>query len=264
MGLDPSYDTVRTSILSLDPLPSLNSVYSQLLRVEKQKKLSILTSLPLESTALAVNTYVPSSSGHYNLKRNKRDLSCTFCGKRGHDSSECFKRLKKVPDWYKELQAKKAHQSAAHFVNANPEDPLCYSDAGILPTPTAPSASNVQLTPALLEALFQKYVVPSSFRAPVTSDLPPPADIPVHFAGTLLPSSYLCLSSSDSLQWIIDTGATDHMCPFLHHFYNIRTLSTPIKISLPTGQQLFITTIGDIPFTSTIVLKDVFYVPTFQ
>lgn len=36
MGLNESYDTVRSQILVLDPLPSVNKVYSMVIRVENK------------------------------------------------------------------------------------------------------------------------------------------------------------------------------------------------------------------------------------
>ncbi|KAK9682409.1 hypothetical protein RND81_10G072000 [Saponaria officinalis] len=177
MGLDHSYDTVRTSILSIDPLHSLNSVYSQLLRVEKQKHLSTLTTVQFESTALAAAHPPISLRNSPVLKRNKSDLVCTFCGKRGHESVECFKRLKKIPEW---------------------------------PVQDIPTA-HVHI---------------------------PAEEHVVHFA--------------------------EHMCPFLSYLNNIRTLLRPSKVSLPDGRHKLVTTIGDICFTPTIVLKDVFHIPDFQ
>ncbi|KAK9733264.1 hypothetical protein RND81_04G055600 [Saponaria officinalis] len=213
MGLDSSYDTVHTTILSSDPLPALNSVYNQLLRVEKQQRLSVLSTLPIDSTALAAVTPVysgphsSSSTCHVqsSLKHNKRYLTCTFRGKRGHDYAECFKRLKKVPDWYKELQEKRSYKSSAYTVDV--DDPLM-PDSGILPLLGLYSQTPIQLTPALLESLFHKYVstaqprmlhapTPNSDHPTPNSDHPPPSVAPdIHFVGTLHTTSPLITSDS--------------------------------------------------------------------
>lgn len=37
MGLNESYDPIRSQILVLDPLPTVNKAYSMTLRIEKQR-----------------------------------------------------------------------------------------------------------------------------------------------------------------------------------------------------------------------------------
>ncbi|GJT84347.1 probable carboxylesterase 2 [Tanacetum coccineum] len=37
------------------------------------------------------------------------------------------------------------------------------------------------------------------------------------------------------VDWIVDTGASDHMSPYLHSFQSIRILKKPIRIKLPDG-----------------------------
>nr|GFB04381.1 hypothetical protein [Tanacetum cinerariifolium] len=37
------------------------------------------------------------------------------------------------------------------------------------------------------------------------------------------------------IDWIVDTGASDYMSPYLHLFQSIRILKKPIRIKLPDG-----------------------------
>ena len=52
MGLNESFDGIRSQILLLDPFPSVNKVYSMVLRIEKQREVSDLFTENLENTAL--------------------------------------------------------------------------------------------------------------------------------------------------------------------------------------------------------------------
>ncbi|KAK9749620.1 hypothetical protein RND81_02G138800 [Saponaria officinalis] len=149
------------------------------------------------------------------------------------------------------------------------------NEADILATPS-PNVPHIQLNPALLESLFQKYVTAvqaqgahPSAQARIDPSLPQfaPGDLAQavvqSFAGTLqTPLPFTSITSS--LSWIIDTGATDHMCPFLTQFHNIRSLLKPVHVSLPNGQCKSVHLVGDIRLYDKIILSEVLYVPEFQ
>jgi len=63
--------------------------------------------------------------------------------------------------------------------------------------------------------------------------------------------------------WIIDSGATDHVC----HNLNAFTTCTKIKsvlISLPNGQTVYASYYGLVKFCAKLYLTNVLYVPQFQ
>ncbi|GJV47863.1 hypothetical protein Tco_1438075 [Tanacetum coccineum] len=59
------------------------------------------------------------------------------------------------------------------------------------------------------------------------------------FKGKGIDPSYISSTSQPHadlrVDWIMDTGASDHMSPHLHLFHSIRVLKKPIKIRLPDG-----------------------------
>ncbi|GJW47249.1 hypothetical protein Tco_0078895 [Tanacetum coccineum] len=59
------------------------------------------------------------------------------------------------------------------------------------------------------------------------------------FKGKGIDPSYIDSTSQPHadlrVDWIVDTGASDHMSPHLHLFHSIRVLKKPIKIRLPDG-----------------------------
>ncbi|GJV13453.1 cysteine-rich receptor-like protein kinase 8 [Tanacetum coccineum] len=63
--------------------------------------------------------------------------------------------------------------------------------------------------------------------------------------------------------WIIDSGATDHICISISLMHNIITCINPIIINLPNGQTITCTTIGSVTLQSNITLHNVLYIPTF-
>ncbi|GKG04516.1 hypothetical protein Tco_0314903, partial [Tanacetum coccineum] len=67
-----------------------------------------------------------------------------------------------------------------------------------------------------------------------------------------------------TIDWIVDTGASDHMSSHLLLFQSIRILKCPIKIKLPDGTRKLVTKAGNIQINSSLALFNVFYVLEFQ
>nr|KAJ0190415.1 hypothetical protein LSAT_V11C800399240 [Lactuca sativa] len=64
--------------------------------------------------------------------------------------------------------------------------------------------------------------------------------------------------------WIIDSGATDHICCDQNLFSSIHTFSHSHFISLPNGQSIPVTKSGKVPIHENIILNDVLYAPQFK
>ena len=73
------------------------------------------------------------------------------------------------------------------------------------------------------------------------------------------------LSSLSAIKeyWIIDYGATDHVCHNLNVFTSYTKIK-PVLISLPNGQTVYTTYSGLVRFSDKFYLSYVFYVPHFQ
>jgi len=93
MGLDGNlYGTVRSSLLAIEPLPSLNRVYST---EERVKNMAWTREDHGEFMALATqSTFKQKAQGE---NRDKRTV-CSHCKQSGHEASECF-QLVGYPDW---------------------------------------------------------------------------------------------------------------------------------------------------------------------
>ncbi|GJX50035.1 retrovirus-related pol polyprotein from transposon TNT 1-94 [Tanacetum coccineum] len=91
----------------------------------------------------------------------------------------------------------------------------------------------------------------------------------MHYAGIFLcftsAFALLCHLGMDViLDWISDTGASDHMSSHLHLFISVKTLKHPITVHLPNGRTKTVTFVGQVKFTPFLTLNNVFYVPDFQ
>ena len=103
----------------MDPLPSVNKVYSLLIQEEMQRSVSLGTRV--ESTVLATkNQNSTTSNGGSNSTGKERSL-CTHCGKLGHTIDKCYK-LHGFP-----LVYKFKNKSMAHLVSSmTPDQPHNY------------------------------------------------------------------------------------------------------------------------------------------
>ena len=99
MGLNDSYHQVRSQILIMDPLPSINYAYAMIVGDESQKAVvSGVNSISAALESVALYSKASSSSNvSQKLKRN-RLLICDFCKCKGHNKEFCYKIVVYPPD----------------------------------------------------------------------------------------------------------------------------------------------------------------------
>ncbi|GKB96479.1 pyridoxal 5'-phosphate synthase-like subunit PDX1.2, partial [Tanacetum coccineum] len=94
------------------------------------------------------------------------------------------------------------------------------------------------------------------------------ASTSMHHAGMSLHVRTFALSSQSNgiriNQWIIDTGASDDMCPHITLFSTTFILTQPITVHLPDGTSKLVKTAGHIQLTPSVMLFNVLYVPEFK
>lgn len=82
LGLDDTiYGTVRSNILALDPLPTLNKVYLMLVQEERVKTIS----RGKEERADVMALTTPTQSNGWDSR-----IICSHCKQTGHDVENCF------------------------------------------------------------------------------------------------------------------------------------------------------------------------------
>ena len=69
-----------------------------------------------------------------------------------------------------------------------------------------------------------------------------------------------CFHTTD---WVIDTGATDHMVHFVTCFTSITTILNT-HVNLPNGEIALVTHIGTVRISEMLTLYNVLYVPSFS
>ena len=107
MGVNDAFSQVRTQILLMDPLPSVNKAHSLFIQEEMQR--SVTNPVRVESSVLA------TKSSSNNFKRKERTV-CTHYGKMSHTVDKCYK-LHGFPPGFKFKNNKNAtaHQVCSNF-----------------------------------------------------------------------------------------------------------------------------------------------------
>ncbi|XP_057418047.1 uncharacterized protein LOC130712224 [Lotus japonicus] len=103
MGLDDvSYGTVRSNVLAVDPLPSLNRVYATLVQEERMKTITRSKEERGEVMGHVVQAGL-KTKGRPDPK--DKSMVCSHCGKTGHDGKSCFQIIGH-PEWWGERARK--------------------------------------------------------------------------------------------------------------------------------------------------------------
>ena len=82
MGLDDTtFGTVRSSILALDPLPTLGKIYAMVTQEEHHR------SMARGADRAEITVFTAKTEKHEG--QTNKSGSCTYCGKTGHDVADC-------------------------------------------------------------------------------------------------------------------------------------------------------------------------------
>lgn len=251
--MNESYDAVVSNILMMDPLPSFNKVYSLVSRVERQRNVNLTNAGVLEVTALAVKTSEPKpSQGKSPFKKKdpqkKDDRSCTHCGKQGHLEETCFKK-NGYPEWFKEKFPKDKKNTVAFANNVN-SSPSFDSAPRNLDQDTSSIAEIVQME----IQKFMKGKSPTTEENPITANT---SFFASDFAG-------ITTATSPSISWIVDSGASSHMCGRKDFLIDCAAPKATRNVYLPDGTSKSVTLIGTVKISDHLILRNVLYVPGFS
>ncbi|XP_074318206.1 uncharacterized protein LOC141655000 [Silene latifolia] len=305
MGLNGGYDTVRSQILSMDPLPSINKALGFLQKIERQKQITESVHTISEATAYASykvpeHKKNPGYSGKTDGNVFANDKYCDHCEKAGHTRATCF-GLNKCPHCNKfghnplncfvikgfpndkgKGKNKNGFKSGASVSNtatgtaatsskktANAADVSGFNspldDEVLVASDCSTSTSNANtagFSSDVLNGIITSVIDQVMQRM---SDHQPAGLSSSQFAGIVSHSFASSVHRSFVLNdWIVDTGASDHMTYDLKILTNVVTLKDPIKVGLPDGSVKLVHQMGTVNLTDKLRLFNVFYIPDFK
>ncbi|XP_021624990.1 uncharacterized protein LOC110624181 [Manihot esculenta] len=262
MGLNEPFGSIRNQVLGMDPLPTVNKAYSMVVKFESQREILGAMTDNSESLVLLNKTYTQSQARP--RKPDNKKGHCTFCNMNGHTREGCF-RLIGYPDWFKSknksgTQGVKGYGNTrimAAIEQSKPEEdsPLDYTD----------TSSKINELTSMLTSLKQEVsqLVKGKGSLALGTCLEPESHF-MDFAGNpnLHKTCYAQLDTDDS--WILDTGATNHMCSNSSLFITLQTLHKHISVCFLDGNTTQVTQSGRLNLFEKLLLNDILYIPHFQ
>ncbi|KAL2250242.1 UNVERIFIED_CONTAM: Retrovirus-related Pol polyprotein from transposon RE1 [Sesamum indicum] len=170
----------------------------------------------------------------------------------GHLKETCF-QIHGAPEWYKALNERKKQPSGAYIFAGN-LDTKEVDKTDMVATKADAQTDVVSMVAELLKLMKNKETRSdpiSSFVNYIQSD--------EEFAGNTSVSNTLGMDD-----WIIDSGATNHICA---HLSNFESYSVPIRthyIYLRDGSKKAAAYVGSVKLTDDVRLESVLYIPNFS
>ncbi|PNY15324.1 pectin acetylesterase [Trifolium pratense] len=230
-GLNDNFNVVKSQILLIDPFPPTNKIFSMVLQHERQSGVIVSD----DSKALS-NASDGSRSGKNSMSSSGSKKYCTYCQKSNHVVERCFK--------------KHGH----HICNkglSKAQGPTFTQDQFDKLMSLIQTSSNNQ---GSVSANSNQV---SSFKATGHSSVDQKGIIPPTFTYSL--SCHNVTLGS----WIIDSGASHHICASLHWFHSYNEI-TPMTIKLPNGNHVTTKITGTIVFSTTFKIENALFVPEFN
>ncbi|CAA7027430.1 unnamed protein product [Microthlaspi erraticum] len=238
----PILDQIRSTITGEDPLPSLNQVYSRVIREEQNLNIS-RASETSKTDAIGFAARGDSSAQFAAVSaprsRDRSTLSCTHCNRQGHEVSECF-LLHGYPDWYYELNKGAGRTS-------NSDSKASVQRGGRPPASRGRGrgrANNAHVVPEQShDQIAQLISLLQAQRPNTTSE---------KLSGKTLLTDV-----------IIDTSASHHMTGDISILQDVFDI-LPSAVKFPDGSGSRATKRGTLALSSDYLLPDVLFVPDFD
>lgn len=281
MGLNESFETIRSQILMYEPLPSISKVYALVLQEESHKCNGHGNSFSSQPDSVAMYANSKSNSGNSNWKGNKKERPlCTHCNMLGHTMDKCYK-LHGYPPGHKHKGKSNANANqvsssqytvAENSSVASTQCPIskeqCEKLLAFLNTGSGSCETHHAATVAATAGMASTSSQPQSTFTNTNLSNTMSGILPnLSFTPTLEHSIFSAkifdrkeFSASD---WTIDTGATDHMIHSISYFTTI-TATLHTHVNLPKGEIALVTHIGTVKISEKLVLHDVLCIPSFN
>ncbi|KAL4575087.1 hypothetical protein LXL04_021928 [Taraxacum kok-saghyz] len=256
MGLNDSYAQLRGQVLLMDPIPSVNRIFSLVIQEERHRDVNMIQQ---NDTVMAFNvrsnnntgsnqsqSYKHQSQGqprqftNNNSKNYRKDSPfCTHCKRTGHTQEKCY-RLHGFPPGYR-------NNYKVNAVSSDSESPQMANES---------ETTNYDAVTGLSNEQCQQLIAMLSGKLASVNATTHSANVASH--SNITPAGLY-----KSNFWILDSGATSHVCNNRDMFFNIRKVLNT-RIRLPNQSVIPVDEIGDIQLNKDLLLKDVLFVPQFE
>lgn len=256
IGLNEQFQGVKSQILLMEPLPTMNRAFSMVIKQERQCRYGVVD----EPTTLINAADTGKSSGRgrgFVSKSGGRGTGkvCTYCGKTGHTVEVCYQKHGYPPNFKRGTAC--ANSSATEGSNEGLEDQQSQAKNE--------DDSAVSLTRSeynKLVALLQQNSLDNSSKVHSSNMVKGQSS-----CQTVAATGKMCTAVNSSKMigspWILDTGATDHICSSLDWFVSYEKIKS-ISVTLPNGNSVEAHFTGKVQLSDNLLIENVLYLPQFS
>jgi hypothetical protein len=228
----------------MDPLPPINKVFSHVIQYERQF-IAMNAGSDIDESKVSINASDarrPQGRGRGSggsTYPNSKKRQCTYCGKDNHTVDNCYKKHGFPPNF-----GRNAH---ANQVNSDDQGELDE-------TKSYRGTESFGFTKDQYEKLvhlLQTSSTPSSSTAQVNV-------VQNHHTGIAY-----SLSNSTYGSWIIDSGASDHICSSLSYFDKYQAIA-PVQVKMANGTISYAKYSGTVKLFEDLVVHNVLLCLSFH
>ncbi|KAI3825951.1 hypothetical protein L1987_07722 [Smallanthus sonchifolius] len=246
MGLDDTYQPLRTNLLSKDPLPTVKNAFAVISAEESHRE----TRLSHSGSKVQASAFI----SRFNDKRksNRPPLKCTHYNLTGHTVDKCFEIVGYPSNYTKKTNIQRAQVKS----NASSDS------TGILDTETSPPQP---FTPdqiaRIMSMISENKVKVNASLTNMTGKFNTPK---LDYKLNLMFCSNSNFQINRSNMWIIDSGANQHMTTSDKNLINCVDVSElNLSVGHPNGTKAQIIKIGNLKLTKDVTLRDVMVIPDY-
>lgn len=253
---------MRSNILSTEPLPSLNRIYSLVSTEETHCSIDRSRDVGPEAAAFLAKTAVMQRSSSASHAAEGERPTCDYCNRRGHLRKSCFKLRK---DTQRQAAANWEYQQQQQGSGFRRQPLEKKKSIGRVVEPLQAHAvqspgSNFQAQSSAQAQLAAFSFSDAQIRRLLEIAGPPgPSDAR---SDPLTGNSYNLVSCESD--WIIDSGASRHITGFAHFLINYSPIKGKSNVYIPDGSSATATHIGEVNLGGIFHLKNVLYIPNFK
>ncbi|XP_015950362.1 uncharacterized protein LOC107475244 [Arachis duranensis] len=253
-GLNDQFAVVKSQIMLMKPLPTVDATFSLLLQQERQNAYIIegkaLITMgdtranqgfnPQINMATRGGRSLRARGGRLNGRggRGQTYKQCVFCGKSGHTEDVCYKKHGYPPH----MRSGSGSEIINMITDLNGDNISNNTQEAISKLEAQFSADQRAVLVALLE---RKKNQQQSHNIGSNHTISLPSNQGIAFI--------MSLATFSPNSWVIDSGASEHVSFSLKSFKNLYHIK-PIRINLPDGTQTVTDIAGTIEFSNTFHL----------
>lgn len=246
-GIDDVYGPQRSQLLLSNPLPTVEIASAALQQEEAQRDLLNTPKADTENMAMY------SKAQH----TSNLNLHCTHCGIKGHSTDRCW-TVTGYPSWHPKYRGNTNNRGPTNRTNQRSGSNRSQNQQS---TPRmAAAAQTVEDTGFTPQQLAQIAKLIPQLQSTQIKGSDTEDELDTHFSGMISCNQV----SGQTNEWIIDSGASDHMTPYLHNLIKAVPSAKATSINLPTGDTVSVTHTGTAHFGNGLVLDSVLCVPFFK